>query len=59
MYYCALYLGVVEHTFQISCHLCNVAEFWCKFSVNFLVRKYIIRNYQNNIDMVLLRTISI
>ena len=24
MYYCALSLGVLEHTLQISCHLCNL-----------------------------------
>ena len=55
MYYCALSLEVLQHTPQISCHLCNlVYVFWSTVSVNFLLGKYY--NYVNNIDMVLLRT---
>ena len=54
MYYCALSLGVLQHTLQISCHLCGLVFFWSTVSVNFLLRKYY--NYLNNIDMVLLRT---
>ena len=52
MYYWALSLGVLQHTLQISCHLCGLVFF--ELSVNFLLRKYY--NYLNNIDMVLLRT---
>ena len=51
-----LYLGVLENTPQISCHLCDLVCFGVQFpSLNFLLRKYY--NYLNNIDMVLLRTI--
>ena len=53
MYYCELSLEVLQHTPQISCHLCNLVCFGV-VSVNFLLRKYY--NYVNNIDMVLLRT---
>ena len=54
MYYCALSLGILEHTPQISCHFVRFGVFWSTVSVNFLLRKYY--NYLNNIDMVLLRT---
>ena len=55
MYYRALSLGVLQHTPQISCHLCNLV-FWITVFVNFLLRKYC--KYLNNIDMVLLRICS-
>ena len=55
MYYCALSLGVLQHTPQISCHLCDLVCFGVQFrTVNFLLRKYC--NYLNKIDMVLFRT---
>ena len=53
MYYCALFLGVLQHTPQISCHcaiLCVLEYSFRELSL----RKYY--NYLNNIDMVLLRT---
>ena len=53
MYYCALSLEVLQHTPQISCHLCIlVYVFWSTVSVNLLLGKYY--NYVNNIhvDMV-------
>ena len=53
MYYCAISLGVLENTPQISCHLCDLVCFGVHFNEN-------IYNYLDNIYiyiyMVLLQT---
>ena len=55
MYYCALYLGVLQH---ILPRFLVTYAFWCvleySFRVYFILRKYY--NYLNNIDVVLHRT---
>ena len=54
MYYCALYLEVLEHTPQISCQLRNLV--CLAYIFRELSLKKIYNTYLNNIDMVLLRT---
>ena len=57
MYYCAMYLGVLEHTPQIFCQLCKMcvlAYIFCELSL-----KKIYNTYLNHIDMVLLCIIAI
>ena len=54
MYYCALFLGVLQHTPQISCHLCDFLCFGVQFFRELSLKK--IYYFLNNIDMVLLRT---
>ena len=59
MYYCALYLEILEHTPQISCELCNLVCFLTIFHELSPNKLYTCNTYLNNIDMVLLRTIAI
>ena len=51
MYYCAQSLGVLQHTPQISCHLCDLVCFGVAYSFRELSpKKYY--NYLNNITKI-------